>query len=398
MNLSELNFLVVEDNDFQRMMVVNLLKSLGAKSIGDAANGKLALEIIRTEKGLLVDLVICDISMPEMDGMEFLRHLGQLNHKASIILLSALGSKLLNSVAKMSKKYGVNLLGVLDKPINSEILDELLLNFVPFESNWGQANTAKNFTLEELLRGINDCQFEPFFQPKVDFKTGKIIGAEALAHWNHPELGIVCPNAFLPSLEKSGNLDKLTFLILEKSASACLLLHQKGFKLSISVNLTSNSLENSLMALKVFQVVQKVGLDPSYIMFEITGMATVRNITQCLENLERLCCNGFALSIDDYGAEFSNMQQLARIDFSEIKIDPSFINDFSGNDALRVMVKASIDKAHKLQTKSVAKGVETQTDWALLKDMDCDIAQGNFIAKPMNLMSLLKFCGEYPIK
>lgn len=129
MNAKQLNFMVVEDNAFQRAIVVNMLHTLRAKSIFDFSNGKLALEIMRTDKGGLVDVVICDINMPEMDGIEFVRHLGQSNHKASIILLSSLGHKLLNSVGKLTVMYGVKLLGVMEKPMNSKTLEEILLKF-----------------------------------------------------------------------------------------------------------------------------------------------------------------------------------------------------------------------------------------------------------------------------
>lgn len=156
MKASELNFLVVEDNDFQRAMVVNMLHILEAKSICDSPNGKLALEMMRTEKGSIVDIVICDINMPEMDGMEFLRHLGQSNHKASIILLSALGNKLLNSVGKLTKMYGVRLIGSMDKPMVSEMLEELLLGFVQLEGTFEQANIAKKLTLDEINKNQSE--------------------------------------------------------------------------------------------------------------------------------------------------------------------------------------------------------------------------------------------------
>ncbi len=106
---------------------------------------------------------------------------------------------------------------------------------------------------------------------------------------------------------------------------------------------------------------------------------------------------GFGLSIDDYGTGYSSMQQLTRIPFSELKIDQSFVKDFSTNPALRIIVESSIDMAHKLRIKSVAEGVEKQEDWDTLKAMNCDTVQGYFIAKPMNLTSFVAFYAGYPL-
>lgn len=105
--------------------------------------------------------------------------------------------------------------------------------------------------------------------------------------------------------------------------------------------------------------------------------------------------NGFGLSIDDYGTGYASMQQLTRIAFTELKIDQSFVKDFATDHALRIIVESSIDMAHKLQVKSVAEGVETQQDWDMLQSMQCNTAQGYYIAKPMDLPSFVDFCAEY---
>jgi EAL domain-containing protein (putative c-di-GMP-specific phosphodiesterase class I) len=120
-------------------------------------------------------------------------------------------------------------------------------------------------------------------------------------------------------------------------------------------------------------------------------------VAHALENLARLRMRGFELSIDDYGTGYSSMQQISRIAFSELKIDQTFVRGFSENEPLRIMVQSSIDLAHKLRIKCTAEGVETECDWLALKSMRCDLAQGFFIAKPMNLASLLDFCASFAI-
>ena len=327
--------------------------------------------------------------MPEMDGMEFLRHLGEEHQNVAVILISSLDGKLLSSVGRTAQMYGIQLLGVIEKPVVLESNEHLLK--LGNSAAKVKQSPVRSFALEEILHGIRSGQFEPFFQPKVDMKTGRIVGAEALARWMHPDHGVIGPGAFIPPIEKTGNIDDLTFIILRKSAAAIRSFHDKGDLLTVSVNLSLVSLDDTALADKITLAVREAGVDPQYVILEITESAAMTNIGTALENLARLCMNGFALSIDDYGTGSSNLQQLTRIAFSELKIDQSFVKDFADNKALRIVVESSIDMAHKLMVKSVAEGVETQRDWNALAAVGCDTVQGYFIAQPMNLAAFGDF-------
>jgi EAL domain-containing protein (putative c-di-GMP-specific phosphodiesterase class I) len=129
----------------------------------------------------------------------------------------------------------------------------------------------------------------------------------------------------------------------------------------------------------------------------VTETAAMTDVAHALENLARLRMRGFGLAIDDYGTGYSSMQQISRIAFSELKIDQTFVRGFADNEALRIMVQSSIDLAHKLRIKCTAEGVETEREWSALKTMRCDLAQGYFFAKPMNLSSLFGFCESFAI-
>ncbi|MXS82389.1 EAL domain-containing protein [Nitrosomonas oligotropha] len=391
-----LSVLVVEDDNFQRQMIVKMLHSiLNVQSIKEASNGKCALEIIREHKEKPIDIVICDLNMPQMDGLEFFRHIGEEQHNISIIIISALSSKLVQSAGKMARMYGVKLLGAIEKPIYAVKLKELFIQYERSENKWySHGGNAISFSLNEIMQGIRAKQFEPVFQPKIDMQTNRLIGAEALARWNHPELGLISPYAFIPALEQNNQIDELTFLILEKAASACRLLHDAGHKINLSVNLSLASLDDITLADKITGVVKEAGIDPRYITLEITETAAMSGVAYSLENLTRLCMNGFELSIDDYGTGYSSLQQLTRIAFSELKIDQSFIQDSIANEMARIVVKSSIDMARELSVKSVAEGVETQQDWDMLKNMGCDVVQGYFVSKPMSLASFIKYSAE----
>jgi EAL domain-containing protein (putative c-di-GMP-specific phosphodiesterase class I)/FixJ family two-component response regulator len=393
MTAKELNLLVVEDDAFQRRLIVDMLCALGATSVTEAGDGKQALEILRGANSRPVDVALCDLNMPGMDGLEFLRHVGQDDrHRLSIIILSAMDGKVLTSVGRMSAMYGIRLLGVVEKPIGLEQLRDLLSAYHPLKSDGPVSKAAAAFTLEEIRQGIRSKQFEPFFQPKVDCRTGRLVGAEALARWRHPEHGLIPPLAFISLLEESGDIDELTFLMLEQAVSACRSVRNARQSLTVSVNLSLVSLDDTALADRITQVVLDAGLDPSCVILEITESAAMTNAGHALENLARLRMRGFGLSIDDYGTGYSTMQQLTRIAFSELKIDRSFVKEVAANEALRIVVESSIDLARKLRVVSVAEGVETQQDWDAVKSMGCDTAQGYFIARPMDLDSFVEYC------
>jgi len=403
MSSDGLNFLVVDDDELLRLTTKNILRSLAyTNSISEATNGAQALEILRQSSGAqAIDIVFCDLNMPEMDGMEFIRHLGESRAEVSLIIVSSHDDTLISAVRKMAAAYNVRLLGAAQKPVSRKNLESFISEHKPANAAAnprkaaGPKGTAPSFALEEILQGVAEKQFEPFYQPKVNFKTGLICGAEALARWIHTQHGVIAPYAFIEALEKSGNIDGLTFIMLEKAAAACRLLHDKGHLISVSVNLSLNSLTDPLLAEKITQVVRKAGIDPKYIILEVTESSTMTAVAASLENLARLRMHGFGLSIDDYGTGSSNIQQMTRVAFSELKIDQSFVKNCTGNKELCIVVKSSIEMAHKLKISCIAEGVETRHDWNTLREMGCDTAQGYFIARPMNLASFMDFCSEY---
>jgi len=396
MNADKLHFLVVEDDDFQRQTLSDMLLSLGAQSVQQAGDGKQALTLLQAVHSQPIDIVLCDLEMPEMDGMECFRHIGRSHADISLVIISALDAALITSVEKMAHAYGIRLLGAIEKPITRARLQTLIEQH---ESLRLKPKTVlaspPGFTLEDIMEGLRNNQFEPFFQPKVDVVTAQITGVEALARWNHPRHGILAPYFFIALLEQSGKINELTFIMLEKAAAATRQLHQLGHALTMSVNISLASLTDTTLASRIIQVIRNAAVDPRYIILEVTETVAMTELAHALENLARLRMHGFGLSIDDYGTGYSSMQQITHIAFSELKIDQSFVKNVAESEPLRIIVQSSIDLAHKLRIKCIAEGVETEGDWNALRSMRCDLAQGYFIAKPMSMAGLLDFCESY---
>jgi len=389
MLIANLRFLVAKDHEFQRSVLVRMLESLGAKAVHEAADGHGALKILQ-DPTRPVDIVISDLEMPGMDGMEFVRHLGETGVRVSIILASALERKLLASIATMSEAYGINLLGVVEKPITPAKLEALITLHKPAQMQWGRSKTAgPTFTLEEIAAGLKNNEFEPFFQPKVELATGRVKGAEALARWRHPQHGIIAPYAFIEPLEDNDLIDELAWVMLRKAAAFCSTWRSAGLEATVSVNLSLKSLSDIQLADRVTELVLSENLAPRHMVLELTESAATTDVGKALENLARLRIKGFGLSIDDYGTGYSSMQQLTRIAFTELKIDQSFVTNAAKQESAKVILESSLDMARKLNITAVAEGVETQADWNLLRQLGCGLAQGYFIARPME-------AGAYP--
>lgn len=394
----ELSILVVEADDTLRRTIKSELQAAGAAHVAEVPNGAKALGMLLNHNAHPIDILVFDLNMPGMDGMELIRHLSEERVGVSVIIFGLEDDTLFSAVDKMAEAYGVKLLGMLQRPVTSAQLEEFFLKHRAKNSKAFVPSAAKpKFTLRDIQRGIEDKQFRPFFQAKVDINTGVITGAEALARWVHPTHGVVTPDDFIEVLESNENINGLTFLILKESAKICKILHDAGSGSApkISVNLSLTSLNAPSIADDITKVVKAEGLDPKYIVLEITESATMSNVATSLETLARLRMRGFGLSIDDYGTGSSNIQQMTRIPFSELKIDKSFVNNCTHNKDMHAVVKTSIELAHKLKINCVAEGVEVEKDWHTLKGMGCDTAQGFLISKPMDIDSFLEFYFTY---
>lgn len=383
LSAKDLRFLVVEDHDFQRRMIVEMLEGLGVRSIHEAADGFSALEVTR-ELEEPFDVIVTDIDMPGMDGMAFIRRLGEAKVRASLIITSGLDKSLLGTMEAMSGAYGMRLLGTIEKPPTPDRFADLIaMHWQTRAKPEKTPQGSPSFTLQQVMKGLEGEQFEPYYQPKIDLKTRKVTGAEALARWRHPYGGVVLPYAFISLLEEAGQISELTWLMLAKSARDCRNWRDAGLDLDVSVNISVKLLEDPAIADAITWQVTHQGLDPKHVILEITESAAMSSVGHVLENLVRLRMKGFGLSIDDYGTGYSSMQQLTRIPFTELKIDQSFVLHAVHQQSSRMILESSLEMARKLGITSVAEGAETAEDWNLLRDAGCDLVQGYFIAKPM---------------
>ncbi|WP_062269681.1 GGDEF/EAL domain-containing response regulator [Endozoicomonas arenosclerae] len=385
---SSLNILIVEDHDFQRMIAEQTVKGLGVKQLMVAADGYQALE--KLEKHSVADIVICDLDMPGMDGIQFLGHLADRNLAKAVILASALEPSIVRTVEDLAVEHGLKVLGALPKPISLERLRELMELYFGDEPDVAprQEVQATHFTEKELEEAIDNDQFELFHQPKVMLQSGRMVATEALCRWNHPKTGLISPAHFIPMLESTGLITKLTYKLFDQAITQIKHWQDEGRAIAVAVNLSAIVLSDTSLPDQLYEKVRAQGLAPELLILEITESSLIQNAAKALESLARLKMKGFSLSIDDFGTGYSSMQQLNRIPFSELKIDRSFVQGACDDKTRKAIIEANIGLAHTLKMSTVAEGIETADEWQLLNELNCDMAQGYFIAKPMPVSEL----------
>jgi EAL domain-containing protein (putative c-di-GMP-specific phosphodiesterase class I)/CheY-like chemotaxis protein len=393
MQVSDLNFLVVEDNDFQRHWLNVMLSNIGATKIYQAVDGHEALKILKDADNP-IDISFIDLNLPGMDGMELIRHMSKHERSPSIVLASALAPSLIFSVETMSKAYGVNLLGSIEKPAAPDTILKLI-NLHQSLPKAGSERESHCTNLDEIRRGISKEEFEPFFQPKVELASGKVKGFEAFARWRHPELGILPPASFLSPLQGAKEITQLDLQIFKKVLEIHSNLQKHDPEMLVSVNISAISCADLKFVEDVIAYASQRQVNPKNISFEISESAAVENAPDFLENLVRLRMNGFGISIDEYGTAHSSIQHLLRIPFSELKIDRSMTRGTSDSPSLEIALGLSIELCRRLNCHSVAVGVETKDDWDLLHKLGCNEAQGYYIAHPMEEKALSLWMKEW---
>ncbi|MDP1708463.1 MAG: EAL domain-containing protein [Gammaproteobacteria bacterium] len=235
----------------------------------------------------------------------------------------------------------------------------------------------------ELRTAIDNRQIVLHFQPKVNLRNGTVCGAEALARWNHPELGYVPPDEFILLAEKSGLIHPLTLNVLETAVQQAWIWREQGWRVPIAVNLSVRNMLDSAIVYKIEALLIGRTMETNMIELEITESALMEDPVRALGILSKLRDMGIRLHIDDFGSGYSSLAYLKKLPVTAIKIDESLVLDMILNADSATIVRSIIDLAHNLGLKVVAEGVENKETLERLIEFDCDEAQGYFIAQPM---------------
>lgn len=269
-------------------------------------------------------------------------------------------------------------------------------SYIIYDAKVDQHSPRRLALMGELRQAIDSDQLLLHYQPKIDLRTNRASGAEALIRWQHPEYGLIPPDQFIVSAEQTGLIEPLTRWVLNTALRQCEAWHQAGLSITVSVNLSARNLHNPQLPEQVADLLQNYGVASSQLVLEITESVIMVDPAHAMETLTRLNKIGVRLSIDDFGTGYSSLGYLKRLPVQEIKIDKSFVIDLMSDEDDVVLVISIINLAHNIGRKVVAEGVENQEIWDRLAAFGCDAAQGYFWSHPLPAAELTRWLGESP--
>jgi EAL domain-containing protein (putative c-di-GMP-specific phosphodiesterase class I) len=373
--------LLVDDDPFMLGMQSRMLRDLGYDQLVTAGSAESALSLL-SDDARTVDVILCDLKMPGMDGIAFLQVLNASAFRGSVILLSGEGLRIMHSVRKLLEGSPMVILGALEKPASRVAMSALL-------DRWKPATTlhldfaTPSMSAGEMRRAQIECPWVLHFQPKVDVRSGAFVGVEALVRWNHPELGLLYPDRFIGAAEEFGTIDALTDWVLRAAVVQLAHWRRRSMRIHMAVNVSMESLRAPDFSARVGDLVRASCCAPEDVTLEIAESRLMAHSSVPMETLVRLRMQRFGLSIDDFGTGHSSLAQLRDVPFTELKVDQTFVVGARHNQIIRPILEGSIGIAKRLGLQVVGEGAETQDDWQLLREIDCDFAQGWYIGKPM---------------
>ena len=390
--------LVIDDEPFQLKLLSLQLAQIGLTDVHTCLDASEALAWLAREPDRF-DLVCCDLQMPGMDGVEFVRLLGQLHYRGTLVLISGEDDRILQTAQRLAQTHALRVLAALHKPVSSEQLRRVVQASVAAATASTQPPPqARCYSADAVRQAIENGELINHYQPKVELATGRLVGVETLVRWQHPQDGLVAPDCFIGVAEEHGLIDNLTRCVLAGMGGALQQArhwHDAGYAVQVAVNVSMASLTDHHFPEFVLGEVASAGVPPSRLMLEVTESRLMKDPVATLDILTRLRLRRIGLSIDDFGTGHSSLAQLRDVPFDEMKIDHSFVTGAHANAGLRAIVLPSLEMARQLGMKTVAEGVETLQDWHFMRASGCDLAQGWFVGRPMPAAALPDWLAEW---
>lgn len=381
--------LIVDDDPIACEMARFYFHRRGTPHISVAYNGKQALDLVE-QNDKSFDFILLDLKMPEMDGIQFLRRMHLQSYPGTIGILSGESAGVISLAMDLARKHGLNVIGPIAKPMKADVLDAL---FVAPQNAIQKTTNSKNFepTASDLDEALAQHRIIAHYQPIIWTATDELAGVEALARWDHSDHGVLAPFLFIPLAEQSGQMRELTLQMIGTVLRDIDLLITLHPELSVSLNLGADVLEDTCFPDIIANLIAEAGQTNDRFILEITESRLIHDAITPMEVMARLDLMGFNLSLDDFGTQYSNFEQLTRFPFKELKIDKRFVQSSTTDVRSKATFETCAQLGKRLGMRIVAEGIETDQDWQFAKDLGVDKLQGYRFARPMPVNELISW-------
>ena len=335
------------------------------------------------------ELIVLDLALGQTDAVEIIRQLEVLDYKGTLLLISGRYESSLAKINDIGKSHGLAMLPPLQKPFGaSELRHRLKAAPQVSESLAERKNGRTDLMPMDLGEALRNRWLELWYQPKIDLKSLKICGAEALLRARHPQRGIISPASFLPPPGDPQYIP-LTNFVIQQALADWDYFAERNVLLKLAVNVPVSAMRISGFTPSVRQSLPN---DPRFpgLIIEVTEDEAVREPQWMQEMAAQLKLYNISLSIDDFGSGYASLSRLRELPCTEVKLDQTFVSNCSSDKGKQLLCRAAIDLAHGFEATVCAEGVENVQDLRTLIGMQCDAAQGFLFAKPMSCKDFLE--------
>lgn len=342
---------------------------------------------------LRAHVLVLDLSMPEIDGVEFIKTIAEITPCPHLLIASSCDKNIIELAKQTAQLYGLSSTEVLNKPITKEQFLEkmtLLKAAEPRSQDSVSRQAQAKCTEDQISVGMRAGEFSCFYQPQVDVLNHRIVGIEALARWQHPDRGLVMPGSFIEAIEHSTMALEFTLLIMESAIRDYALLREAThYEGALSINVPPDVFANDQFTTMVVELGSQYDFPLDKLVLEITEHGMENMGPETISTLIRLKMHGVQLSIDDFGVGQSGLSKLRLRIFDELKIDKTFIEDLVASDDAMLIVQSVINLSAQTGIRVVAEGVESLDTVDCLAKLGCTIIQGYYFSKPLHIDFLI---------
>lgn len=374
------SILIVDDQPIIRTMLASTLNALGRFTIHEAGNGAQAYDVVA---GAHIDLIFCDINMPDSDGLYLLKMLSNERFHGDIVIISGEDDALIRSTQTLTDSYHLRILGVSSKPITAAMIRHYLYRNSGCDVH-NQPLESEQLTQQELAQHLDNKEIKAYFQPQYGLDTMQLIGFEALARIELDDSCLILPGRFISTAENSGLMMRLTVQVINAAMHAFSQLGSAYDQLTLSLNVSSQVLEDEHFPQWLSDKATESGIRNHRIVCELTETLISNDPQSVHVSLLRLRMLNFGVSIDDFGTGYATIKQLHSLPFNELKIDRSFVFDVLENEKSLAVCQRCIGLAQDFGLKVVAEGIEDKKTLQAIQRLGCDIGQGFGLARPVH--------------